>query len=115
MSNLGAGPFVIPGKARHLIFNRHRHQVVISGMELDLVDAHTVAVEGLEFWNMPIGLIGFLKNFGAARYFTKCRQRLHGRATTFSLNPFFATRHHPTISPGRQCTAAYWSLRVRAD
>ena len=85
--DLGAAAFVGPGKARHAVADRKRHQVVVGGMEGDLVDAHAVAVVGPEFGGMAVGGVCLFEGLGGADFAAEARQRRLCPAAAFARNP----------------------------
>ncbi len=48
--------FIVPRRAGNAGLKPHRHQLVIGGMEVDLVDAPAIAVIGRERRQRPVGL-----------------------------------------------------------
>ena len=71
-----ARPGMVPGEARDLVLDRERHKVVIGGMVFDPIDPHAVAVEGLQFRAVAVGLFGLLRHFGAADQAAECRDAI---------------------------------------
>ena len=65
-----------PGEVRHAVFNAQLHQPVIGGMELDLVDALAITIEGLQARPILIGLPAQLHHFAADQHAIRGDRRL---------------------------------------
>ncbi len=88
MGSLGAELGVVPGEAGYFVLDRERHQVVIGGVEFDLIDAHAMAVKGAQFRAVPVGGVRLLESLGGTGDFAERRQPVLGPAGPFPRDAF---------------------------
>ena len=85
---MGARPSVDPGVVRRAAGDGDLHQVVIGRVIGDLVDPAAVAVEGAQFRDMPVGLLGLLEHRVAAHQPAECREAAGGASRAFPRHRF---------------------------
>ena len=71
------GPsLIMPSEIMQFVGNRQIHKLVIGRVKFDSIYPHAIPVKSAQFWNVPIGLVGFLKGLVKACHATNMCQMI---------------------------------------